>query len=335
MKRKKEKRILLFLLVILSLIWIGIYFYTDIFKGKDLNTPKVEEKTGLEILEEKGIKIVNKEQFENDANKLLEKGYSVEEVNQIFEWMSDENQKKILEKEYQNLSDFFRISNFNFDLIDRYKAYQSLEGIEMADAVTRVNLNLDEPFYKTIEQIEQPEEITALVNKSHALPKDYEPTDLEAIPSFPNLLLRNVAIENFEKLLSKALLDGISLIPYSTYRSYDYQDGLYNKYLQTDTKEEVDTYSARPGHSEHQTGLAIDIKSASHWYNLTDNDYEWMKNNSYQFGFIIRYPKDNSFITGYKEEPWHIRYIGIEHATKVHELGITYDEYYDLYLTKH
>ena len=60
-----------------------------------------------------------------------------------------------------------------------------------------------------------------------------------------------------------------------------------------------------------------------------------MLNNSYKYGFIIRYPKDNSTITGYKEEPWHIRYIGIEHATKVHELGITYDEYYDLYLTEH
>ena len=68
---------------------------------------------------------------------------------------------------------------------------------------------------------------------------------------------------------------------------------------------------------------------------MTDDDYEWMKNNSYKYGFIIRYPKGSSEITGYKEEPWHIRYIGTQHATKVHDLNITYDEYYDLYLTKH
>lgn len=330
-----KKRRLLSILVLLIIVFLGvlscIYYKTDFFIKDDI----LNEKSQSSILEEKGIKLVNKDSFVEEANILLEKGYSYEEINNIYEYMSDSNIEKILSNSYTDLSMFYQIPNFEFDKIERYKAYQLLENIDMKDAVTRVNIKLDLPFYSEITPIENPNDITVLVNKAASLPSDYVPSDLVSIPSFPNLSLREVAIVDFENLLAGAKLDNVFLVPYSTYRSYEYQDGLYNKYLKTDPLEVVDTYSARAGHSEHQTGLAIDIRSNSHWYTLTDDDYEWMKNNSYKYGFIIRYPKGNSEITGYKEEPWHIRYIGTQHATKVHDLNITYDEYYDLYLTKH
>ena len=129
--------------------------------------------------------------------------------------------------------------------------------------------------------------------------------------------------------------EGFYLMVTSSYRDYASQKEIYDYRKATQGERKADETAARPGHSEHQTGLALDVRSSTHWDNLTDADYEWMLNNSYKYGFIIRYPKNNSTITGYQEEPWHIRYIGVEHATKVHELGITYDEYYDLYLTKH
>lgn len=325
---KKKYVVVLFLFVIL----LGSEMFY-IFRPKDHSTPSLVSKE--EMLTQKGVKLVSKESFLDEASILLDKGYSSSEINQIYEYMSDTNIAKILKNDYVDLKDFYNISNFDFDLLDRYKSYQSLEMISSKDAVTRVNLKLDIPFYSDIEEIQEPDSILVLVNKAHVLSKNYVPEDLVSIPSFPNLLLRKVAIEDFEALLAKASLDGVFLTPYSTYRSYDYQDGLYKKYLNDDPVEVVDTYSARPGHSEHQTGLAIDIKSNSHWYSLTDADYQWMQENSYQYGFIIRYPKDHSFITGYKEEPWHIRYIGKEHASKIHDLGITYDEYYDLYLTSY
>jgi len=316
----------------ISLLFLFVCFF---FLAGCTNSQEGLIPSESDVLQEKGVKIVSKETFVEEANTLLQKGYSSQEINQIYEYMSDTNIEKILTHDYVNLKEYYSISNFNFDFLDRYNAYQSLEGISYKDAVTRVNLKLDIPFYSEIEVIKDPDSILVLVNKAHALSSDYAPSDLVAIPSFPNLLLRDDAIDDFEALLAQATLDGVFLTPYSTYRSYDYQDGLYQKYLKEDPQEVVDTYSARPGHSEHQTGLAMDIRSNSHWYNLTDADYLWMQENSYKYGFIIRYPKDNSFITGYKEEPWHIRYIGVEHATKVHELGITFDEYYDLYLTKH
>ncbi len=331
MKKKKIKKNLI-ILGILILILLGVIISLFL-----LLQPKEEpvSLTEEQKLIEQGIQIVNKENFTNEANTLLEKGYSADEINQIYEYMSNKNIAKILTNNKVDLSEFYQISNFDFDKIDRYLTYQASGGIEMKQAVTEVNLNLDTDFYSNIETIVEPSSVIVLVNKFHALPSDYVPNDLVEIPSFPNLQIKDDAVDDFENLLAAAKLDNVIIIPYSTYRSYEYQQGLYNKYLQTDSQEEVDTYSARPGHSEHQTGLALDVRSSSHWSNLTDSDYEWMLNNSYKYGFIIRYPKGNSRITGYKEEPWHLRYIGIEHATKVHELGITYDEYYDLYLTEH
>jgi len=291
--------------------------------------------TPEKALEQKGIQMVPTANFTEDVNILLDKGYSVHEVNQIFESFSSSNIAKILESDYTDLSPFFSIPNFDFSKLDRYKYYQELESIPMKDAVTKVNLNLDKPFYSEIITISDPGDITVLVNKFHELDETFVPSDLVSIPSFPSLQIRQVAVDDLEKLLAAAKLDGVMLIPYSTYRSYQYQKSLYEKYLSTDVQANVDTYSARPGHSEHQLGLALDVRSSNHWYNLNEKDYEWMQKNSYKYGFIIRYPKDHSEVTGYKEEPWHIRYVGVEHATKVHELGITYDEYYDLYLTQY
>ena len=332
MRLKKEIRILVCLVIILLFVILGVFLVTDFFQ-KEEDAPK--ELTEEEKLVQQGIKLVSSESFGEDVHSLLDKGYTVDEINHIYENMSDSNIIHILGSEYVDLSDFYSIHNFDFKKLERYIAYSKIENLDMKDIVTRVDLNLDEPFYQTVVTVDNPDDITVLVNKSHALPASYSPTDLVSIPSFSNLKLRKVAVDDFEKLLANAKLDNVYLVPYSTYRDYEYQDGLYQKYLKTDTQANVDTYSARPGHSEHQTGLAIDIRSSSHWYTLTDADYEWMKKNCYKYGFIIRYPKDNSTITGYKEEPWHLRYIGIEHATKVTELGITYDEYYDLYFKEY
>jgi len=280
-------------------------------------------------------KMIFHENFKREQTILLEKGYTVFEINQIYEYMSKKNIDKILENEYVDLKEFFGITNFDFEKIDSYKAYQSIENIPMKDAVTKVNLKLDVPFYSETIEITNPDSLLVLVNKVYVLNENYKPENLLPIPSFPNLQLRKEAIEDFEKLLAQAKLDNIFLIPYSTYRSFSYQKQVYEKYLEKDPKELVDTYSARPGHSEHQTGLAIDIRSKDHWYNLTKSDYEWMKQNAYKYGFIIRYSKNNSNFTGYKEEPWHIRYVGIEHAKKITDLKLTFDEYYDLYINIH
>lgn len=321
--KKKELRCLIILLVILGIVIASLYFFTNVFKPKE-----------VEQVQEDDTSTPQKE-LTDDEQALVDIGYSIDEAQNIISKMSSTNLAKIKKHSYVSLVDYYDIKNFDFDKLDRYIAYQSGKDISMAEAVTLVNLNLDKAFYSEEVTVSDPANVNVLVNKYHVLPQDYVPSDLVSIPEFPHYQIRNVALQDFEALIAAAVNDGLHLIPFSTYRSYDYQSRLYQSYLAHDSQANVDTYSARPGSSEHQTGLAIDIRSSSLNSNLTDSDYSWMQSHSYLYGFIIRYTKNNQSITGYQEEPWHIRYLGVDLATKVHNSGLTYDEYYDYYLTRY
>ena len=174
-----------------------------------------------------------------------------------------------------------------------------------------INL-FNEKFYKNIKQIEDPTSILVIVNKIYKLPIDYVPSDLEMINvkySNSDKYLRKIAKEAFEELSKDAKKEGYSIVAVSAYRDYNYQDNLYQEYVTTMGIDYADSCSARAGHSEHQTGLAVDVKGSNDDYNLFEDSKEfiWMKNNSYKYGFILRYPKGKEKITGFKYEPWHYR----------------------------
>ena len=119
----------------------------------------------------------------------------------------------------------------------------------------------------------------------------------------------------------------ISLKIISGYRSYSRQQTLYNNYVKRDGKKEADRYSARAGHSEHQTGLAFDVNSLEQSFGETKAG-KWLSDNCYKYGFILRYPKGKEDITGYMYEPWHFRYLGTK-AAELYNNGnwITLEEY--------
>lgn len=153
-----------------------------------------------------------------------------------------------------------------------------------------------------------------LVNKKYALPSTYNPgVDTTA----------NNALKQLQQDANKA---GYNIPLLSAFRSYSRQQTIYNNYVARDGYTLADTYSARPGHSEHQTGLAFDVGAIDDYYGDTPAG-KWLATNSHKYGFIIRYPKGKTHITGYKYEPWHIRYIGIEHATNIYNKNITLEEY--------
>lgn len=154
-----------------------------------------------------------------------------------------------------------------------------------------------------------------IANKTYPLPSTYAPGGLTA--EF------NTA---FAKMQAAAKADGMNLTICSGYRSYSYQSQLYNSYVARDGKAKADTYSARPGHSEHQSGLAADINYAGDWFNSTP-EAKWLAANCYKYGFIIRYPYGKDDITGYKYESWHVRYLGDETAKLVYDSGLTLEEY--------
>lgn len=182
------------------------------------------------------------------------------------------------------------------------------------------------------------ESILALANKSNYLGEDYIPEDLVTVEVSTVLespevnQMREEASDALTTMFNAAEEDDIILYARSGYRSYNTQISLYNNYKEAHGEEAADRFSARPGASEHQTGLAMDVTSESAGYELTEDfrDTEegaWVRENAHKFGFIIRYPEDMEDITGYMFEPWHLRYLGEEVATDVYESGLTYEEY--------
>ena len=182
--------------------------------------------------------------------------------------------------------------------------------------------------------------IEVVVNKERNLRDDYIPEDLVTITDVPTCLA-NPEINQLRKSAADALTDmfeaamdelKIQLFARSGYRSYNTQVSLYNGYVNNHGKEAADKFSAKPGQSEHQTGLAMDITSESVNLQLTEDfgdtdEGKWVSDNAHKYGFIVRYQKGKEDITGYMYEPWHVRYVGVDLATEVYESGLTLEEY--------
>ena len=154
-----------------------------------------------------------------------------------------------------------------------------------------------------------------IVNKTYPLPRSYGPGGLT-----------DECESAFEEMQEAAAEEGLDLYVASGFRSYELQASLYQRYCDRDGKAAADTYSARPGHSEHQTGLAIDLNSISSDFAYTAEG-QWVGEHCWEYGFILRYPADKVDITGYMYEPWHIRYLGRDTAKAVYESGLCLEEY--------
>ena len=218
--------------------------------------------------------------------------------------------------------------------LDRYLDYLKMHpDKDMTEIVKCVNANIDYEFYTNTVNSNIDDGTLLIVNKYHKLSSNYVPNLVEMDDKYNHnkgyRMMHPTAYEHFKEMADAASKDDIVLYNVSAYRSYNTQDILYNNYVKSNGKDAADTFSARAGFSEHQTGLATDINTASskaHFEN--SKEYAWLINNSYKYGFILRYPKDKEYLTGYKYEPWHYRYVGKDAAKYIYENDITYEEYY-------
>jgi len=223
------------------------------------------------------------------------------------------------------------------------------EIIKSADArLAEIEAKKKEPVYITlpgaeklrapVENYEDSSNIWTLVSKARAIGVEYTPSELitASVSSHPGVaagekMIRKTIDEPLTQLFAAAQKDGHSLMIGSAYRSAAYQEQIFNTYVSRVGYEQANKYSAHPGFSEHQTGLAVDISTVSQRCYLSEcfidtADGQWLAENAYKYGFNLRYPKGKESITGYNFEPWHYRYVGVDLAIALHQSGLTLDE---------
>jgi D-alanyl-D-alanine carboxypeptidase len=208
-------------------------------------------------------------------------------------------------------------------------------------ANTNISKN-ESNFNKTRYSTNDASSIWVVVNKGRELPASYVPSDLISpnIPlrlpaTDPEMQVRTIVASSLQQMFKQASVQGIHLMLSSGYRSYGLQQTVYSGYVSTNGLQSTDSSSAKPGHSEHQTGLAIDIEPENRNCEVEicfadTSEGKWLVKNSYKYGFIIRYEKGKEKLTGYEYEPWHVRYVGNELADQIHGSNQTLEQFFNL-----
>lgn len=272
-----------------------------------------------------------------DEYKLLMKGYTKEEIIILNEKLD----KSMIDNLVNSEKNTFLINLFKEDFyldknlqayLDYYQEHKELDTKEIV-AIINTHNNYKKYDYDLDTDLSKDDLL--IVNKFYHLSADYQPDDLVVVNNKyyygTNHKLRKKAYEAFIDMWNAANNENIYLIMNSSYRTYESQVKVYDEYKNTKGTSYADKIAARPGYSEHQTGLALDIFSKD---NTTTSNFKgspahiWLQENSYRFGFIERYQEGKEDITGFAAEAWHYRYVGVEAATFIYNNNITFEEYY-------
>lgn len=233
-------------------------------------------------------------------------------------------QEKVAQEETQEI-----------EFSDREKTYADAHPeLSEEEVIKRVAMNLDQEPYSNLQEVQDLDSDLQLVNKYYSLPSDYEPADLVPVSSSGEngtVMMRQKAAAAFEELVQASAQQGFILNACSAYRSYSYQEGLYNNGVVNYGQDYADAYWTRPGSSEHQTGLSVDIRMDN---DLSDLDavrshpqYDWLLEHLADYGFILRYPDDKQDYTLIAPESWHLRYVGKEAAQEMADQNWCLEEY--------
>jgi D-alanyl-D-alanine carboxypeptidase len=280
------------------------------------------------------IEYLDRDNFLKEINSLLDKKYSIDDINLIEKINNKTMYDYLIENKIDDLKEYSKVEIFKPDRIERYiKNKQD----NYEDTVLYVNMDRDKAYFEDPNEIKD-YNTNMIVNKHNKLDENFEPElvklDKCVGDDEEEHYLSKEAKEAYDKLCDAITSEGYHLGVTSSYRSYKDQTDVYNYYLRNNGQSYVDKYVATPGYSEHQTGLALDVKSTISSPFKTTREYTWMINNAYKYGFILRYPEEKLDILGYNYESWHYRYVGEEAAKIIQEKGLIYEEYYALYIDK-
>ena|SRR5574344_1816 len=284
--------------------------------------------------------------FTSKEYKLSKLGYNTEEISTIINndiYTFDEVMALEYNSNFVNLirEKYFLKKNYEkyLEYIDMKPTISELDEVTLKDIVAIVNVGANEKFYSNIKDTDTSKDTLMLINKFYKVSSEYVPNDITSIGlqyAFNGKSIRSVAYEPLKDMIRDAKSAGYTILSNSGYRTYEEQEKVYKVYKASRGEAGADLIAARPGHSEHETGLAVDISKLSGSGEAFDEtpEFAWLSEHAHEYGFILRYPKGKKYLTGFDYESWHFRYVGIKVATEIKELGITFDEYYAYYLDK-
>ena len=330
MKKKRIKKKVKLIIIILCIIAI----ITTLAITKQLS------KTSKSTPDNKKEQTVNEQP---SKSPLLALNYTQEEIDLIQKYnITDENIQYLVDNKITSdlAINIIKQKYYIDDYLKKYLAYyEKNPDLSFAEIITRINTHLDDEFYTNTEKTDDTLGKFVLLNKHYYADGNYKGQNLIDVDKQYNryntsFKLSEECYEAFLKMYNDAKEQGYAFKINSAYRSYETQIKIYQGWVNKDGVALADTYSARAGFSEHQTGYAFDVRD----YPFTNDDYSktksftWVSENAYKYGFIIRFPKDKEYITGYQYEPWHYRYCGTECATYIHDNDITFEEYYEYFI---
>ena len=272
--------------------------------------------------------------------KFIKLGYTKEDTKTL-DKLNNSNKDYILSLKYDK--DILILINEKYfieDNLKKYIEYKNEEGYPIIDVIALVNTNAYKEWYSDNKPTDISKGNLMLTNKFNSLDASYNEDNMVKVSKLhsygENQMLTSDTYEAFKAMFNDAKKENLTLIIYSSFRSYEDQEDVYNLYKNSRGEEAADKIAAKPGFSEHQTGLSVDIQTYGSSQKTFEefDEFKWLQENAYKYGFILRYPKDKEYITGYEYESWHYRFVGKDVAQYIHENNITFDEYYAYFVER-
>ena len=332
-RMKKEIKIILYLIIAITISYISITIIKKL-DNQEMIIPLPSKKNDNKEIEKE----------DETTIKLKELNYTVEGINTIKQYVSEENIEYLINNKinHEIAESIVNETYYIDDYLKKYiNYYNENNNKTYSEIITIINTHIDNEFYTNTMKTDTSLGKFVILNKYYYADASYPSEKLISVPgkyhvNGTSVKLTQECFDAFLKMYNDAYEAGYGFKLKSAYRSYDTQITTYNYWVSKENgnKAKADTYSARAGYSEHQTGYAFDIRD----YNYEYEDYEksksfqWVSQNAHKYGFIIRFPKNKEYITGYQYESWHYRYCGIECATYIYENNITFEEYYEYFI---
>lgn len=276
-----------------------------------------------------------------DEYKLLNVGYNEEEIKVIKDKLSDDKIESLLKVKYnKNIVLFIKEKYFIYKNLSKYLDYKSKNKDDtFTHIVAIVNTEADVEWLDNEKETDTSKNELMLVNRLYGLSKDYEPDDIIDVPvsiSYKGVKISKSILSNIEELISAAKDEGYIFVLSDGYRSYADQEKMFNNYKNSYGYEEADKNVARPGHSEYQTGISFQIVPYNKVFDKPreSEEYKWLKDNAYKYGFIFRYPEDKKDITLFDSYTWRLRFVGTDAASIIESERISFEEYYAYFVDK-